>query len=66
MTEKQRQDLRQKSSSANLHQSRYDNDTQLNHSHKVKHVSENRTIVDGKTYYGHSAAAAAIENLKTK
>lgn len=65
MNKNERNDLWNNGSKKNLRESTEDSRSQIdNFGNKVTHIDNNRTIVNGKTYYGYSAANNALNQLK--
>lgn len=64
MTEKEREDLKKAGSSKGLKTSAYDLNVQIGNGHVVKHIDNNRTLIDGKLVHGASDAKKAIDALK--
>ncbi|WP_133054826.1 hypothetical protein [Niastella populi] len=65
MNSNQRNEVKKVGYNIGARPSTYDDRNQITSSGKeIKHRGTNRTIVDNKTYYGHSDAIKAIKKLK--
>ena len=63
MTNKERDDLKNKVNSSGGKNSAYDPNVQFINGKKVTHIGENRTKIGNKTHFGSSAANQALDNL---
>lgn len=65
MNSKQRSEVKKAATNIGARQSTSDASKQITTGGKeIKHRDTNRTIVDNKTYYGHSDAIKAVKKLK--
>lgn len=65
MNKNERQEVRQTGKDNGYWQSSYDPNVQINKGGKtIRHIDENRTVVDKKTYYGAFDANNAIKGKK--
>jgi hypothetical protein len=64
MYSKDRSDLKSIGSSKGLKTSAYDPNVQIGNGHVVKHIDNNRTLIDGNLHHGASSAKKALKNLK--
>ncbi len=65
MTKNERKEVQTTASNSGYKPSNYDCNVQINgNGDKIKHIGDNRTIVNGTTYYGSSNAKKAISGKK--
>lgn len=64
MTTKERNDLKNLGSNAGLRTSTSNSNVQIGNGNHVKHIDNNRTLINGSTHYGASSAANALKKLK--